>query len=82
MKTKAAHSIQSYLRQVKPYLADCPSKTRRQLLSGLSQELEEYAVQHPTVSLEELLPVSVCRKKPPRSCFWVCLCPCRRPVAS
>ena len=54
MKIKAAHSIQSYLRQVKPYLADCPSKTRRQLLSGLSQELEEYAVQHPTVSLEEL----------------------------
>ena len=41
MKTKAAHSIQSYLKQVKPYLADCPFKTRRQLLSGLSQELEK-----------------------------------------
>lgn len=54
MKTNAARSIQSYLNQVKPYLADCPWKTRRQLLSGLSQELEEYAVQHPTVSLEEL----------------------------
>lgn len=61
MKTKAARSIQSYLKQVKPYLADCPFKTRRQLLSGLSQELEEYAAQHPTVSLEEL---SACFRLP------------------
>ena len=36
MKTKAAHSIQSYLKQVKPYLADCPLKTRRHLLFGFS----------------------------------------------
>ena len=61
MKTKATRSIQSYLKQVKPYLADCPFKTRRQLLSGLSQELEEYAAQHPTISLEEL---SACFRLP------------------